>query len=60
MNGIKMWGKRAQILYVKLALGLGLGAFIGYSITNTDLGAIVGAALGAYLALKVWTILKNF
>ncbi len=37
---------------VKFVLGIGLGAFIGYSITNTDLGAVVGAILGAYLASR--------
>lgn len=37
---------------LKIVLGLGFGAFIGYSITNTDLGAVVGAILGAYLATK--------
>ena len=35
---------------LRLVLGFGLGAFLGYSITNTGLGAIVGAILGAYLA----------
>lgn len=37
---------------LKLVLGFGLGAFIGYAITNTDIGAIVGAILGGYLASR--------
>ena len=39
--------------YVKLALGLGLGAFVGYQITNNSLGAIIGAILGGYISQKM-------
>jgi len=44
--------KKGQAIYLKLALGLGFGAYIGYSIAQ-ELGAVVGMALGAYLAMKV-------
>ena len=35
-----------------LIIGLGLGAYVGYSIIPNDLGVIVGGVLGAYLASK--------
>lgn len=43
----------ANTFYFKIVLGAGLGAYIGYSILNSELGVIVGLILGGYLALKL-------
>ena len=43
----------SSVFYIKFVLGIGLGAYIGYSISNTDIGAIVGGILGLYLATKI-------